>query len=63
MLSHHTLLRSKIGATMKLLVLLLFGVVGTTLGIMLTEGMIQSVFRFAFFGVIGVALLSQTIDF
>lgn len=47
---------------MKLLVFLFLALVGTSLGIMLTEGTIQYVFQIAFFCVIGFSLLSQTID-
>jgi hypothetical protein len=62
MLDHATNLRLIRGVPMKLLLLLLLGVVGSALGIMLTEGTVKYVFQISFFCVIGVALLTSAID-
>lgn len=62
MLDHAMNRRLIHGAPVKLLVLLLLGLVGSALGIMLTDGTVKFVFQISFFCVIGFALLTSAID-
>lgn len=62
MLVHSIFLRLAFGKIMKILVLLFLALVGTSFGIMLTEGTTRFIFQISFFCVIGFSLLSQAID-
>ncbi|MDA0832179.1 MAG: hypothetical protein O2955_01795 [Planctomycetota bacterium] len=43
---------------MKLLLILFFALIACTVGVMYTEGTVLYVFQFAFFGILGISVIS-----